>query len=327
LWLPFSPGGKEPLYRQLVDMILLEVDQGLLLAGSRLPTVRELAAEMKLSGGTVKHAYDVLERLGVIEKVRGRGTFVCSRDNEGAQGKKNRAMRLIDGMLDEMRDLGFSLRETQIFLDLKLREREDEPLCVKVMAVDCNPETLYIISGQVAQIRGAEVSCRLLDDLPDDPGLLEEEPDIIVTTTNHYERVALVAQEGRVSKVVFSPSRGTVANLAKVGESNRVGILTTSERFARVIRKTRAELVADDSGTPNMLLGADGIEDFLSACNTVIVPNHYAHFCLPSEIAAIKAFQETGGSVIEFIYHIDAGSLMYLEQQITRILKEKSRKL
>jgi len=321
------PGGKDPLYRQLVDVILAEVDQGLLAPGSRLPTVRELAAGMKLSGGTVKHAYDALERLGVIEKVRGRGTFVRSRDNGGAQGKKDRAMRLIDGMLDEMRGLGFSLRETQIFLDLKVREREEKPFCVKVMAVDCNPETLYVISGQVARIRGAEVSCRLLDDLPGGPGGLEEAPDIIVTTTNHYERVALAAEEGRVSKVVFSPSRSTVAELAKVGGGDRVGILTASERFARIIRRTRAELFGGDGDAPNMLLGAGGIEDFLRECNTVIVPNHYARFCLPRELAAIRSFQETGGSVVEFIYHIDAGSLMYLEQQITHIYEDKGKKL
>jgi len=310
-----------------MDMILSEVDQGLLVSGSRLPTVRELAAAMKLSGGTVKHAYDALERLGVIEKVRGRGTFVCSRDNDGAQGKKDRAMRLIDGMLDEMRELGFSLRETQIFFDLKVRGREEKPFCVKVMAVDCNPETLYVISGQVAQIRGAEVYCRLLDDLPVDPGALEEDPDIIVTTANHYERVALAVEDGKVSKVVFSPSRSTVAELAKVGESNRVGILSASERFARIIRRTRAELFADDGETPNMLLGTGGVEDFLRACNTVIVPNHYARFCLPRELAAIRAFQEAGGSVIEFIYHMDAGSLMYLEQQITRIYEDKGKRI
>jgi len=317
--------GKDPLYRQLVDLVLAKVEKGVITPDSRLPTVRELASKMKLSGGTVKHAYDELERLGVIEKVRGRGTFIRIRDNGGTQGKKDRAMRLIDGLLDEMWGLGFSLRETQIFFDLKMREREDKPLGVQVMVVDCNPETLYIISGQVAQIRDAEVSYRLLDDLPGTPGMWEEEPDIIVTTPNHYERVTLVAQEGQVSKVVLSPSRDTVAKLAKIGEKDRVGILTTSERYARLISSTRSELIADGGDTPNMLLGTGGIEDFLLTCNTVILPNHYARFCLPRELAAIREFQEAGGSVIEFIYHIDAGSLMYLEQHIARVFKEKSR--
>jgi len=156
--------------------------------------------------------------------------------------------------------------------------------------------------------------------------LLEEEPDIIVTTSNHYERVTQAAQEGQVSKVVFSPSRNTVAQLAKLEESNQVGILTASERFTRVIRKTRAELAVDGGETPNMLLGEGGIEDFLNMCNTVIVPNHYARYCLPQELSAIRTFQEKGGSVIEFIYHIDAGSLMYLEQQIAHILEKKNRK-
>jgi DNA-binding transcriptional regulator YhcF (GntR family) len=323
LWHLIPSGGKEPLYRQLVDLVLAEVEKGALAPGCRLPTVRNLAGEMKLSGGTVKRAYDELERLGVIEKVRGRGTFICFRDAEEKLEKKDRAMRLIDSFINEMQGLGFSLRETQIFLDLKMREREDRPPCVHVTVVDCNPETLYVISDQVAQIRDVEVTYRLLDDLPDKFGLIGEDPDIIVTTSNHYERVLSAAREGQVSRVVLSPSRDTVAKLAKVGENDSVGILATSERFARLIRETRAELVTDGGDTPHILFGTEGIEEFTRGLDIVIVPNHYARFCLPREINAIRAFQEAGGSVIEFVYHIDAGSLMYLEQQIVRIFKHK----
>lgn len=316
-------GGNEPIYRKLVDLILTEIERNLLTPDDKLPTVRELAEEMKLSSGTVKHAYDELERLGAIEKVRGRGTFVRLRDNGDTHGKKDRAIRLIDSLLDEMQELGFSLKETQIFLDLKMREREDKPHFAQVMVVDCNPETLYIISGQITKIRGVEVTHRLLDDMPDAPGLLEEEPDIIVTTANHYERVTLATQERQVSRVVLSPSRGAVAELVKAGGGIRVGILTASERFARIIRRTREELILDSKNTPNMLFGTEGIEDFLSALDTVIMPDQYMRFCNAYELAAIRAFQNSGGNVIEFIYQIDAGSLMYLEQRIANVLEEK----
>jgi DNA-binding transcriptional regulator YhcF (GntR family) len=327
LWRPILSGGKDPFYKQLVDSILIGVDKGLLTPNTRLPTVRDLAEKMNLSGGTIKHAYDELERLGVIEKVRGRGTFIRFRDNEQALGKKDRAMRLIDGFINEMQELGFSLRETQIFLDLKMREREDRPLSVHVTVIDCNPETLYIISDQVAQIRDAEVTYRLLDDISGELSLMEDEPDIIVTTSNHYERVASAAREGQVSRVVLSPSQDTVAKLAKLGENDRVGILTSSERFARLIRETRAELVADGvdgEDTPYILFGTDRIEEFTRTLDTIIVPNRYARFCLPREINTIRAFQEAGGNIIEFVYHIDAGSLMYLEQQIAHIFAQKS---
>ena len=325
---------KNPLYRQLMDLLLAQLEEGSLKPENKLPTVRELAQEMKLSNGTVKRAYDELERLGIIEKARRRGTFICSHGDEEKQGRKVRAMRIIDDLLDEMQELCFTLRETQIFLDLKMREREDMPRLVQVMAVDCNPEALSIISGQIARIRGTEVTSWLLDDLPNASGLPEKEIDIVVTTANHYERVAGVMRDNKVSRVVLSPTRKTIAGLVEACGGTRVGILTASERYAHIVRATRMELFPDGEDIPGMLFGATDIDDisgvadgeigrFLYSLDTVIVPDQYMRFCSTRTLAAIRAFQEKGGSVIEFVYHIDAGSLMYLEAQIIGISEDK----
>jgi len=325
------PGGEGPLYRQLAELILSEIEQGKLVPDGNLPTVRELAEEMKLSNGTVKHAYDVLEYLGVIEKIRGRGTFVRSLENGETYGKKDRAMRIVDNMLDEMRGLGFSQREIRIILDLKMREREDLPGSARVIVADCNPEALNVISAQIERIQGAEVECRLLDDLSYARGLMEDDPDLIVTTTNHYEMVAQSAREDKVCRVVLSPSRNTIAQLAKAGSAGEVGIMTASERFAWVIRAVYAELKSDATdgagsvNVPRMLFGGGGDpEDFLRSLDIVVLPDQYASMCTPQELKALRAFQETGGGIIEFTYHIDAGSLMYLEQRIESILAEKT---
>jgi len=305
-------------------MIFAEIEQGLLKPGGNLPTVRELAGEMKLSTGTVKHAYDELERLGVIEKVQGRGTFVRNRSDEAAQGKKDRAMLLIDGLLDDMQNLGFSRRETQIFFDLKMREREDRPRQARVVVVDCNPEALYVISNQIARIRGADVESSLLDDFSNAPALMDADPDIIVTTANHYETVAqAAANEDRVSRVALSPSRTTVAKLAKAESGGRVGIMAVSDRFAWIIGTVCAELAPDGSAIPHKLFGKDCAGDFLNALDTVILPDYYTRLCSQSDLTAIRAFQEAGGDVVEFTYHIDEGSLMYLEQRIESVLASK----
>ena len=323
-WRNLPPGGEGPLYRQLAKMILADIKNGVLKPDSNLPTVREMAEVMKLSTGTVKHAYDELERLGAIEKARGRGTFVSSGGDCEAQGKKDRAMHLLDSLLDEMRNLGFSLTETRIFIDLKMREREDDPRCANILLTDCNPEALTIISGQISRINGAKVTCRLLDDLPRALELLDEEPDIIVTTANHSERVkCAAARDELVSRVVLSPSHDTVARLAKAGGGGRTGILTASERFARIIRAVRAELVTDAADLPNMLFGAGDTVDFLRALDIVILPEQYARHCTQGEIIAIRDFEEGGGVIIEFAYNIDAGSLMYLEQRIESVLTDK----
>ena len=53
------------------------IKSGKMPAGTRLPTVRELADRLQVAQGTVKRTYDELESEQLIKKVQGRGTFVC----------------------------------------------------------------------------------------------------------------------------------------------------------------------------------------------------------------------------------------------------------
>ena len=315
------PNGEGPLYKQLADLIHEEIKQGIIEPNSNLPTVRDLADEMSLSPGTVMHAYDELEAMGIVDKVRGSGTFVRCQ-SEIQTGKKDRAMQIMDNMFFDMQQLGFSLRQTQIYFDLKMRGLEDIPKLARVMAVDCNPEALSVITNQISELRGVQVRSSLLDDLAFVTELLEERPDIIVTTANHFDMVANTARKDLVTKVVLSPSRNTIAKLAKT-EHEKVGIFTASDRFAEIIGNVCSDFSGLPEKIPHLLFGDDKKESFLKSLDTAILPNYYSQFCSQSDISAIRAFQEAGGNIIEFTYHIDAGSLMYLEQKIETVLANK----
>ena len=77
MWFRVDPRASTPVYLQVVEGVREQVARGLLVPGDRLPSVRELAAEMELNHNTVAKAYLELERERVIEVVRGRGTFVA----------------------------------------------------------------------------------------------------------------------------------------------------------------------------------------------------------------------------------------------------------
>lgn len=78
LALTLDPGSPTPPYEQLRSAVARQVADGTLEAGTRLPTVRTLAADLGLAANTVAKAYRALEADGVIE-TRGRaGTFVAS---------------------------------------------------------------------------------------------------------------------------------------------------------------------------------------------------------------------------------------------------------
>ncbi len=83
-WVRIEPEAAKPLFDQLRTQIIEGIRAGRLPPGTRLPTVRELAAELTMAVNTVARAYRELEGAGVVE-TRGRfGTFVARADPSDA---------------------------------------------------------------------------------------------------------------------------------------------------------------------------------------------------------------------------------------------------
>ncbi len=80
-----DPTSGVPPYEQLRSGVARQAADGSLAAGTRLPTVRALAAELGLAANTVARAYKELEADGVVETLGRRGTFVLSREIGGSR--------------------------------------------------------------------------------------------------------------------------------------------------------------------------------------------------------------------------------------------------
>jgi GntR family transcriptional regulator len=76
-WIHVSDTGV-PIYVQLRDQFLGAIGQGVLKPGDQMPTMRQVAVHLRVDLNTVRHAYEELERLGALELVRGRGSFVAA---------------------------------------------------------------------------------------------------------------------------------------------------------------------------------------------------------------------------------------------------------
>ena len=66
-----------PIYGQIIDGIRQQIQTGILRPGDKLPSVRELAAELTINPNTIQRAYRELESTGLIVTVPGKGCFVC----------------------------------------------------------------------------------------------------------------------------------------------------------------------------------------------------------------------------------------------------------
>ena len=67
-----------PIYAQLERGVRAAIATGRLKAGDQLPTVRQLAVELRVNANTVARVYAELERSGVIETKRGVGSFISA---------------------------------------------------------------------------------------------------------------------------------------------------------------------------------------------------------------------------------------------------------
>ena len=73
---------RQPIYRQLRDRVVAMILEGVLKEGDPLPSVRTVAAELRVNPLTVLKGYQQLVDEGLVEAKRGRGMFI----NAGASG-------------------------------------------------------------------------------------------------------------------------------------------------------------------------------------------------------------------------------------------------
>jgi GntR family transcriptional regulator len=88
--LQIAPSGV-PIYVQLREQVLGAMGAGFLKPGDQMPTMREVAVALRVDLNTVRHAYDELERMGVLRLERGRGSFVAEPPAPAAPGAQAKA--------------------------------------------------------------------------------------------------------------------------------------------------------------------------------------------------------------------------------------------
>jgi len=311
-----------PIYQQLVDRIRVQVKKGILKDGQQLPTVQEMAQGLAVARGTIKRAYDELEREGMIEKVQGRGTFVSYRPvNTGS--RKEQAMVAIDNMLDALEEMGFSAQEVNIFLNLKLRERAEQEDYVKVAVLECNPENLSQMSEQLHHIKKVDLYSFLLDNVQQYPYKLDDSFDLIVTTATHAEYLSSVlSADKRIARVALRPSAHSLSGIIKLRQGQVVGVLGYSSRFGQLLYDTCQTYTEGVVLTEPQVFSTElDIDGFLEGKDAVLVPVDYEKYCSAMMTEKLRRF---GGELITCYYKMDEGSVLYLEEKVRRILEKKS---
>jgi GntR family transcriptional regulator len=109
--LDFSSG--IPIYVQIVDQVRALLLSGDLKPGDQLPTVRQLASELRVNFNTIARAYRLLDEARLISTQRGRGTYLLDTDpaNEHEIFKRDSIDVQVSTFIQSLVNQGFSVEE------------------------------------------------------------------------------------------------------------------------------------------------------------------------------------------------------------------------
>ncbi|WP_367306803.1 GntR family transcriptional regulator [Alicyclobacillus acidocaldarius] len=101
----------QPLYAQIAHRIRVEIAASRLPGGARLPSVRDLAAHLRVTPNTVMRAYAELEQDGLLETFRGQGTFVARGSGVEARARARIARQAFEHVRRVAADLGMRVED------------------------------------------------------------------------------------------------------------------------------------------------------------------------------------------------------------------------
>ena len=96
-----------PIYLQIVDGFKAQILAGVLEAGEKLPSVRELATELSINPNTIQRAYRELELQGWVASVPGKGNFVNGVP-AGQDNQHQALLRQFDSLTQTLLEAGIS---------------------------------------------------------------------------------------------------------------------------------------------------------------------------------------------------------------------------
>lgn len=288
------------------SILLRRIADGFYRLGDRLPSVRTLAAEIGINRNTASKAYQELQREGVVQASRGRGTFVSALPAKDRTSTEDRVQQLLRSVLAYAALTGIPRRKLK-----ELAEREFRALSnrkVRVAFVECNPYEARGIAQRMQKTLSHPVDALVLDELPP-PRKLLRAYEIIATTLYHLGEVQdkVGRHNTRVIGLHHRASTESVLQIARLEQGTRLGVIATNERTLKHLLKlvemyhtvVGSCLASETTQVAELVRGAD-----------VLIVHPLAKRYVPAHPTA---------RIITVNFQIEPQSLDYLRQRISSL--------
>ena len=116
---------RRPLYEQVTEKFRTLILSGAMTAGTRMPSVRQLAVELSINPNTIQRAYMELEQQGLIYPVKGKGNFVADTAEITRIGRED-YLSEFRGLSEKGRDMGIRKQELLSVIEDCYKEGEND---------------------------------------------------------------------------------------------------------------------------------------------------------------------------------------------------------
>lgn len=321
-----------PIAEQIFSQITRAILVGTLAPGEKLPPERELAEHLGVSRGTVKRAYTRLAETRAIDIRQGSGSYVLKNGTILEQNQKKEAARIIAATFGRLREMGLSDREIMNLVNLQQLSSASRTIMRKasIMVVSNNHDILSELEQQFAYLTESTsiaftLSFMTLDTIagsPDPVQLLMSYDRIIATSIDYPDIVRLAPMfTGKILEAGISPRTKTLMEISTIPQGAKVSVVYRTQFFRQMVVQS---LLGLGFAAENILAYSE--KDYSPASHgdggvaAVLNFNESPVYLDPAFRQRNEEFTTQGGKIIRFEYQIERGSLVYIEDQIQRLV-------
>lgn len=225
-----------PTWEILKQYLEEQIGTGIYPVGSWLPSVRDMAAELRVNRNTVSKVYQALGREGVLQVARGKGVRVVSRPAE-TRTAATRIDSAIHALVREASVAGLS----RDWLQTRVAANADEVYgnrLVRMAFIECTPTDARQIAADLGRQLEIPVTPVDLADLPSTPDFADGY-DLVTTTFFHLQEVSALLPETEQATIVglnHTVSHESVLEVARLRPGSTIAIVCPNQRSLDRVR-------------------------------------------------------------------------------------------
>ena len=271
-----------PVGTQLHGLLSYALSFGGIPNGSKLQSVRQLAAELGIAPMTVAQVYQRLRDDGLVEMKQGLGAFAVT----GAEKRDGDALPVsalradIEVLIGKAEKLGVSsIALTSMINAQALLRRPRAGLRIVFVAIFEGPGRDYVAQIKPVLAANDRVHLMTLDALrvSEETRQIATEADVVVTFLNREAEVKALVPDAEVLGLRFIPSERTRTTLAALDPRTRVAAVTYFQEYIAIMRPSVREFAPHVTDIRVTWLSAPDLGETIVGCDAVIYASGADH--------------------------------------------------